>query len=38
LLVVAGLLWIGICALVLRLTGSSIIGQLFERFTKPTMA
>ncbi len=34
LLAVAAILWIGVCALVLRLTGSSLPGQLTRRFAK----
>jgi putative peptidoglycan lipid II flippase len=35
LLCVAGLVWIGISALVLRITGSALLSQLTSRFTKP---
>jgi putative peptidoglycan lipid II flippase len=35
LLMIAGLLWIGISALVLQLTGSTFVGQLISKFAKP---
>jgi putative peptidoglycan lipid II flippase len=38
LLCIAGLVWIGISALVLKLTGSDLIRQLTSRFAKPKMA
>ena len=38
LLLVAGLLWIGISALILKLTGSDLLEQLTSRFAKPKTA
>jgi putative peptidoglycan lipid II flippase len=38
LLLIAGLLWIGVSALMLKLTGSTLASQLFSRFARPKTA